>query len=526
MMRRMGWYLAELVEAIRVEGDPRPVFHVNAVLLAADDAEAAWQRALGAGRALDDDYRNPRGQRVSVRFLGVHELMEVYDEPEDGAELYYRRLVVEAQRPAVRARDELAVFRAHEPEPPVSDYSDAGIMAEGQALLAPPQPDAAGLTARAILRAGDEREQVEAVWRVAALHGSAALPALGEAARAATSPGVRRHLMCVLAGLGDHDALHELADAEIDPDARRSAFELIARVWQPGDGACEARVLRALAEEPVPIRRALIEALPEGPLLSDALRVAVADPAWTVRATVYERLIAYATPGNLPEPLAAAMLYEARPEYRQGVQHAVARRFGARPVLEALQWARQSVVLDAVAPLVDALAGDEPASRRPALRWTDAFLPDPPPALRPPDLRADELFEEATIAFRVTLELRRRLLGARLVTAGIDGDLTRLGFDSALPTRLELPGQGAGWRVEPEARAAVLERLALLWGYTVENARVLADGTLRIGFEGGRQLVTAPGAAWLAGDDEDRWRIEGGAAGLSLWRPPREPPGA
>ena len=47
------WYLAELLEEVNVEGDPRNVIRTNLVLLKARSAKAAYTRALEVGRPDD-----------------------------------------------------------------------------------------------------------------------------------------------------------------------------------------------------------------------------------------------------------------------------------------------------------------------------------------------------------------------------------------------------------------------------------------------------------------------------------------
>ena len=49
-----GWYLAEEVLEIRVEGDPRNVVHVNTRLLQAKDGEQAYARAAEFGAEAAD----------------------------------------------------------------------------------------------------------------------------------------------------------------------------------------------------------------------------------------------------------------------------------------------------------------------------------------------------------------------------------------------------------------------------------------------------------------------------------------
>src|SRR5580658_4503571 len=81
------WYLAEIVEQITVEGDPRNVVHTNLVLVRADSPDEAYQKAIELGTAGDASFENPDGKWVTFRFRGLHDLNVIYDELEDGAEL-------------------------------------------------------------------------------------------------------------------------------------------------------------------------------------------------------------------------------------------------------------------------------------------------------------------------------------------------------------------------------------------------------------------------------------------------------
>jgi hypothetical protein len=83
------WYLAEIVEQITVEGDPRNVVHTNLVLVGADSPEDAYQKAIDLGTAGEQSYENPDGKNVTVRFRGLHDLNVIHDELEHGAELIY-----------------------------------------------------------------------------------------------------------------------------------------------------------------------------------------------------------------------------------------------------------------------------------------------------------------------------------------------------------------------------------------------------------------------------------------------------
>lgn len=81
------WYLAEIVEQITVEDDPRNVVHTNLVLVRADSPEEAYQKAIELGAAGDLSYENPDKKCVTIRFRGLHDLNVIHGELEHGAEL-------------------------------------------------------------------------------------------------------------------------------------------------------------------------------------------------------------------------------------------------------------------------------------------------------------------------------------------------------------------------------------------------------------------------------------------------------
>ena len=107
------WYLADLVESISVQDDPRIVVHINLVLVRADSPEEAYSKALDIGRRGRARYRNKDGRRVVCRFEGVRELDVIQDDLEHGAELAYRRRVVRSLRKVkalVQRKGKLGVF--------------------------------------------------------------------------------------------------------------------------------------------------------------------------------------------------------------------------------------------------------------------------------------------------------------------------------------------------------------------------------------------------------------------------------
>ena len=85
------WYLADLVEEIRVEGDRRNVVHTNCTLIRADSPDEAHTKAVALGKPGNTAYKNPKGKTVRIRFRGLKDLNVIHDELEHGAEISFSR---------------------------------------------------------------------------------------------------------------------------------------------------------------------------------------------------------------------------------------------------------------------------------------------------------------------------------------------------------------------------------------------------------------------------------------------------
>ncbi len=112
------WFIAEIVEEITVEGDPRNVVHVNFNLIRADSPEEAYAKSLELGKQCETEYDNPDGKRVQIRFRGLRNLGVVYDELEHGAELMYEERIgvsPDELQNCVRPKEQLDVFIPWEP---------------------------------------------------------------------------------------------------------------------------------------------------------------------------------------------------------------------------------------------------------------------------------------------------------------------------------------------------------------------------------------------------------------------------
>jgi hypothetical protein len=134
--RNARWYVAEIVEEIRVEGDERNVVHRILVLVDASSPEDAYRRAMELGQQSELTWQNPKGRTVVSRFRGLSELDVVHDPLEHGAELcFFEDISVPEERVAawVRNKERLNVFREIEPSTG-PDYSCKEVVEEARRL--------------------------------------------------------------------------------------------------------------------------------------------------------------------------------------------------------------------------------------------------------------------------------------------------------------------------------------------------------------------------------------------------------
>jgi len=92
------WYLADIVEEIRVQGDRRNVVHTNLVLVRADSPDEAYKCAMALGKRGNTKYRNPEGKMVKIRFWGLKDLNVIHDELENGCEIIFSEDVGVSER--------------------------------------------------------------------------------------------------------------------------------------------------------------------------------------------------------------------------------------------------------------------------------------------------------------------------------------------------------------------------------------------------------------------------------------------
>ena len=132
-----GWYLAEEVLEIRVEGDPRNVVHVNTRLLQARDGEHAFARASELCAEAADEYLNPEGRKVTIVFRGLREVIEITEGLADGGEIRWTESVGVSERKIRAMLKPVEEVEAVRPFEPVDhpDYRCGEVVAEAMALF-------------------------------------------------------------------------------------------------------------------------------------------------------------------------------------------------------------------------------------------------------------------------------------------------------------------------------------------------------------------------------------------------------
>jgi len=124
------WYLADIVEEIRVEGARRNVVHTNLVLVRADSPDEAYEKATALGKRGNTKYRNPEGRTVMIRFRGLKELNVIHDELAHGSEITFSRDVGVSEKKIknwIQPKRKLGVFAPIRPHQG-PDYASAEVI--------------------------------------------------------------------------------------------------------------------------------------------------------------------------------------------------------------------------------------------------------------------------------------------------------------------------------------------------------------------------------------------------------------
>ncbi|MGH1366723.1 MAG: DUF4288 domain-containing protein [Calditrichia bacterium] len=123
------WFFADVVLEITVEDAEKNVVHINTHLVRAQTAEQAFKKAKSLGMQQEDRYLNSSGKNVEVRFRGLSELLPIYEDLTDGAEIWFKEkigLSEEDVRAMVMRKQDLSLFRKRE-KLDIPDYVPAQV---------------------------------------------------------------------------------------------------------------------------------------------------------------------------------------------------------------------------------------------------------------------------------------------------------------------------------------------------------------------------------------------------------------
>jgi len=140
----MSWYMAIIVRGSFTEQghDRERMGDLLYKLVEAPDAEAAYEKAVALGEAAVDTYNDEEGVEVSLRYLGLADLMEIAGPPDDGAEVYSQAINTKPGQRAVE-KEALTVFQPWEilegEEEDLGEITEVGEIAEpGSERFRPP----------------------------------------------------------------------------------------------------------------------------------------------------------------------------------------------------------------------------------------------------------------------------------------------------------------------------------------------------------------------------------------------------
>jgi hypothetical protein len=133
------WFLAQHVEEIRMQKHKRNVVHINFVLIRATTPEEAYRKAIELGKRGNARYKNPNGETVTIRFLGLRDLDVIHDSLEHGCEIMFSErlgMTKTGIRKLLRKKAELAAFLPIRNRPGRPSYASKEIMDEVAKRLA------------------------------------------------------------------------------------------------------------------------------------------------------------------------------------------------------------------------------------------------------------------------------------------------------------------------------------------------------------------------------------------------------
>lgn len=109
------WYLAELVQEVKLDDKQQNIIQVKTVLVRANSAGIAYEKALELGKESENSYENADGTLVTLIFQGLRDLKAVYDATlEHGTELAFEEMIgvtAEQMEQMISPKERLSVFQ-------------------------------------------------------------------------------------------------------------------------------------------------------------------------------------------------------------------------------------------------------------------------------------------------------------------------------------------------------------------------------------------------------------------------------
>jgi HEAT repeat protein len=143
---------------------------------------------------------------------------------------------------------------------------------------------------RTLLYRGDAVERVWAAWSLALEFGSRVIPELRQCLDSSPVPGTRRHLIVVLAGLGERSLLERCAMRDSNELVRSTGAQYLIRT---AAGPIKPALLNRMLDDPSPsVRAAVLREMDElqNQLSSDRIEQLITDPDPEVRAIARKKL--------------------------------------------------------------------------------------------------------------------------------------------------------------------------------------------------------------------------------------------
>jgi len=150
-------------------------------------------------------------------------------------------------------------------------------------------------TQRQLLQHGDAVERVWAAWALCVTLGTQSTPDVLVSLHQSLTAGTRRHLLIVLAGLGERSVLRIFAQGDPDDFVRATACQYLIRIGHHTDSSTSQFLRERLLHDPSPIVRQAI--LGEAPgafpaVQFEDLTTLARDPDLEVRQAATQRLLA------------------------------------------------------------------------------------------------------------------------------------------------------------------------------------------------------------------------------------------